>query len=223
MAIKFKLKYIIGILLFSLMLTSCRLFTIVPIEENDSQKGSKISSGEKAVDVNKYIEDKWDSVIVKEINERKQSLTKILSEASGGWDEVCSKYGIKKGDIGSKYNFIVTDTAQVKEVNTESKAGFIVISLNGVNTDYTLKIAIGPVLKGTAIRDSLKGINFNDFVNQMDYANLANELNKKGNENSVGNIDVNTLNGKTITFTGSFTDPEGAKEIIIMPIFMEVK
>ncbi len=218
-----KLKYIVPIFLIALIFTSCKLYTIVPIEEGDGNKVSTISSGEKAVDVKKYIEEKWDAVFVPEINDRRQKLSDILLEVNkSNWEAVYEK-GLKKGDIGAKYNFIVTDTALVKEVNTESRSGYIVITLDGVSTDYTIKLAIGPVLKGTAIRDSLKNINFNEFVNQMDYASLANELNKKANQDCIGSMDVATLNGKTIEFTGSFTEPQNTKEIFIMPIFMGVK
>jgi hypothetical protein len=36
------------------------------------------------------------------------------------------------------------------------------------------------------------------------------------------NVDLDTLTGKTVEFTGSFTEPDG-DEISIMPIFMEVR
>lgn len=215
------------ILILFLITANCMLAascTVVKID-SEAESGAKkiISSGEKAVDVGSYIDQNWESAILPEINERGCGLVTLFNEANGGWDKAGEAYGVIKGDIGAKYNFIVHDTAVVKEINTESKAGFIVVQIDGQEAGYTVKIATGPVLKGTAIRDSLKCVDFNQFVNQMDYAKLANELNRIGNENVTQSVDIMELNGKTIEFTGCFTQPDSGSEILIMPIFMEVK
>jgi len=195
----------------------------VPIDP-DQQSGSGwvLSSGEKAVDLAAYMADHLESAILPEIQERKVDLSSLIEAAASGWEAAGEAYGVRKGEIGAKYNFIVNDTVTVLEVNTESRAGFILVECEGLQTDYTIAITIGPVLKGTAIRDSLMCVDFNQFVNQMDYAGLANELNRIGNENVLQNVDIDSLVGKTIEFTGSFTQPEGS-EIQIMPFFMEAK
>lgn len=208
---------LVSICLFA---TSC---VFVPIDsESNTGKGNVISSGEKAVDLAQYMEEYLEPAILPEINERRTDLSALLESAESGWDAAGETYGVRKGEIGAKYNFIVHDTVTVMEVNNKSKVGFILVECENLQTKYTLKITTGPVLRGTAIRDSLKCVDFNQFVNQMDYAGLANELNKFGNENMLKNTDIATLTGKTIEFTGSFTQPE-ADEITIMPIFMEVQ
>jgi predicted lipoprotein len=216
-------KRIFSIMLAAAMcalISSCKIVKIDPEAEQASEK--TISSGEKAVDVASYMAEHWDADILPEINERRVSLGEIMQAAGGGWDQAGEALGVIKGDIGSKYNFIVQDTAVVKEINTESKAGYIVVEIEGVPAP-AIHIATGPVLKGTAIRDSLNCVDFNQFVNQMDYAKLANELNKIGNDNITQSTSIEELAGKTIEFTGSFTQPEDGAEILIMPVFMEVK
>jgi len=217
------LKWLVAVCLIisiCILTASC---VFVPIDrEKENSKGNVISSGEKAVDLAVYMEDYLESAILPEIQERRTDLSTLIGEAAGGWETAGEAYGVRKGEIGAKYNFIVNDTATVLEVNTESRAGFILIECEGLQTDYSIAITIGPVLRGTAIRDSLICVDFNQFVNQMDFAGLANELNKIGNENVLQNVDVNALVGKTIEFTGSFTQPEG-NEIQIMPFFMEEK
>jgi predicted lipoprotein len=56
----------------------------------------------------------------------------------------------------------------------------------------------------------------------MDFAELANALNRFGNDNVMRNVNIDDLVGKTIEFTGSFGEPDG-DEISVMPIFMEVR
>jgi len=202
-----------------IMSASC---VIVPIDPDAGDKGSVISAGERAVDLDAYLEEYLESVILPEIEERKVSFQVLLAAAQDGWKVAGESYGVRKGEIGAIYNFIVHDVVTVLEVNTESRAGYILVEYAGMPTDYDIKIAIGPVLRGTAIRDSVKFIDFNQFVNQMDFAGLANELNKFGNDNITNSVDIESLAGKTIEFTGSFGEPEEG-EISIMPIFMEVK
>jgi predicted lipoprotein len=195
----------------------------VPINpEKGNGKVNVISSGEKAVDLAAYLEDYLESAILPEIEERRIDLSTLIATAANGWEPAGVAYGVRKGEIGAKYNFIVHDTVTVLEVNTKSRAGFMLVECEDLQTDFTIAITIGPVLRGTAIRDSLICVDFNQFVNQMDFAGLANELNKIGNENMLQNVDVDALVGKTIEFTGSFTQPEG-NEIQIMPFFMEAK
>jgi len=194
----------------------------VPIDPDSGEQKDVISAGEKAVDLEEYLADYLESIILPEIEERKVSLATLLTAAENGWDNAGESYGVRKGEIGSIYNFIVHDVVTVLEVNTESRAGYILVEYDGMPTNYIIKIAIGPVLRGTAIRDSVKFIDFNQFVNQMDFAGLANELNKFGNDNITQSVDIDALAGKTIEFTGSFGVPEEG-EIFIMPIFMEVK
>ena len=216
---------------FKLMITSCLLFwivllsvacVIVPIDPDSGEKRNVISAGERAVDLEEYLSDYLESIILPEIEERKTDLSTLLSAAENGWESAGETYGVRKGDIGAIYNFIVHETVTVLEVNTESRAGYIIVEYDGMPANYVIKIAIGPVLRGTSIRDSIKFIDFNQFVNQMDFAGLASELNKIGNENVLRSIDIDSLTGKTIEFTGSFGEPEES-EIFITPIFMEVK
>lgn len=201
-----------------LLVTAC---TIVPIdpETGDAVVGSAV---QQARDVESYLEEYWESVLVPEINERRVDLAHLIETANASdWESAGETYGEIRGDIGASYNFIVHGTAVVKETNTESRNGFIVVELEGQDS-FEVRILIGPALSGSSIRDSLRFVDFNQFVNQVDFANLARELNRLGNENAEQNLDLFSLDGQTITFTGAFTDPGNSDVISIMPIFMEV-
>ena len=215
---------IIVLIIFGMFTCSCKIVTIVPIS-SDSQN-STISSAEQGVDVSKYVDDRWSSVFAQEFSDRKGDLSAILNEvvSSGGWTAVESKYGLTKGDIGSKYNYIVYGSAIVEKVETESAAGLIDAKVDDAPPDLAnVQIAIGPVYKGTAVRDSLKSVSFSDFVNQIDYANLAKELNKRAGADTVGKIDVSSLTGKKINFVGCFTEPQNGDSIYIIPVTLEVQ
>jgi len=206
--------------LICLLVTAC---TIVPIDPDDDGAAAPGSAVMQARDVESYLEDYWELYLLPEIYERRVELATLVNEANAsGWEHAGEVYGEIRGDIGANYNFIVYGTAYVRETNTESRNGFIVVELEGQDT-YEIRILIGPALSGSSIRDSLQFVDFNQFVNQVDFANLSRELNRLGNENAQQNADIFALDGQTITFTGAFTDPGNNDIISIMPIFLEVE
>jgi len=214
---KFILMIFFAILV--VLMTSC---VMVPIDR-DVDSGTVGSAVIRARDVNEYLEDYWEQYIVPEINDRRVSLETLIQTAqSNGWDYAGGVYGEIRGEIGASYTFIVYGTVVVRETNTESRNGFIIVETENHGA-YEIRISIGPALSGAAIRDSLRFVDFNQFVNQVDFARLATELNNRGNQRALENADIFALDGKTIEFTGAFVAPGDSDVISIMPIFLEVK
>ena len=58
------------------------------------------------------------------------------------------------------------------------------------------RIQVGPVLRGTALRDALGFIRFTDFANQFDFAGVANALNDRVLATVLGPLDVEALAGQ---------------------------
>ena len=99
----------------------------------------------------------------------------------------------------------VTVTGKVVEVDTEVSAGTAGIDTNG-DGKADVTIQIGPVIRGTTIRDILPFISFTSYTNQIDFAQLANAFNDRAYEaSSLKATDHKTLKGKTVTLTGVFT------------------
>jgi predicted lipoprotein len=67
----------------------------------------------------------------------------------------------------------------------------------------TVAIQIGPVIRGTALRDATSFVRFSDFTNQFDYAGAANALNDYALRTVIGPVPIDTLVGRTVTFTGA--------------------
>ena len=214
-----RILIILPVALMILLAASC---TIVPIDP-DAENGAAGSAVLQARDVETYLDDYWEPYMLPEIHERRVDLATLIQVASAnGWDYAGEMHGEIRGDIGASYTFIVYCTAVVKETNTESRNGFIVVEV-GDQDSYEVRVSIGPALSGTAIRDSIRFVDFNQFVNQVDFARLATELNSRGNENALRSADIFSLDGMTIEFTGSFTAPNGSDVLSVMPIFLEVK
>jgi ABC-type glutathione transport system ATPase component len=68
-----------------------------------------------------------------------------------------------------------------------------------------VSLQVGPAINGTAIRDAAGFINFNQFVNQVDFADAATALNSEVKAKVLKGIDPKSLKGKKVSFTGAFT------------------
>ena len=74
----------------------------------------------------------------------------------------------------------VKGTATVADVDRKSRIGLARLRLPWATDAQTAAIQIGPVLRGTALRDALDFVRFTDFVNQLEFAGVANALNDRG-------------------------------------------
>lgn len=203
----------VGILLLcATLLSSCTLAVIRPINEDTAAK-----AGFNAV---KYVDDLWVSKLIPTIQKEAVDFQTILAAIDKNKDAAIKQYGHRSG-TGS-YSFMVKGEVKAVSVDTTSRAGILNVEFAPYDGSTPAKIAIGPVIAGNAVRDAVGFIQFNDFTNQLDFADVSKELNKRVTNVVVKQIDLNTISGKMISFYGAFTLDDRTK-IIITPIILEAK
>lgn len=159
----------------------------------------------------------WDSNVLPELLAKAVDLNEVLNEANGNLASVGEKYGIQDQGSSSAWNFTVKGKGQVIEVNTESRAGYIEVKLEGYEGSAALRLQVGPVFKGTAVRDCSEIIKFENYTNQVDYASVSKSIHETITETIINNIDLTSLEGKEIEFVGCFT-LDSDSELVITPI-----
>lgn len=164
----------------------------------------------------------WDSQAVPEVEETAVELKQLLVESAGDIDSRADEYGRKTDGAVSSTNFAVHGTGIVKEINTEKKAGFIVIELDDYDGDEEIRLQIGSVIKKTSIRDYLSFINVNNYSDQIQYAELSKAINTYVCENVIAPVDIASSEGKGIEFYGCFT-ADNDHELLITPVVIELK
>ena len=108
-------------------------------------------------------------------------------------------------------------TGQVTEIHNQSQAGTATIEIPGLNEKVALQI--GPVVRGTALRDATGIVSFNQFSNQLDYADVSKEMNLRALKAAFADVVPASLAGKTVTFFGAFTfDPHSKSPLLITPV-----
>jgi predicted lipoprotein len=187
-------------------------FVVRPlIDQSRTGAGSQIGQSAAA----KFVDPIWTSKVLPTIEEKGQDIAKILPEIRADPEAAGQKYG--RREATNPYNYMVKGTGKMTEIHNESRAGTATVEISGLNEKVELQI--GPVVRGTALRDATGVVSFNQFSNQLDYADVSKELNGRALKAAFANVDPASLVGKTVTFFGAFTfDPRSKSPILITPV-----
>lgn len=201
----------------SALLTGCGIVKVVKIGEEGKYTGDvEFNAGDDVAAI-------WEESALPEMNETAVELKDLLSEANGDLTAPADDYGkYSMGDSG-ELSYVVKGTGTITEVNTESQAGYMALKLDEYGGSETVKIQIGPVYKGSAIRDSLSFIKFGDYKNQEEWAAVSQSINEVVAKDVVEPADPASLQGKTLSFVGAFTVSTGSSDVLITPVVLEAK
>ncbi|WP_320123010.1 DUF2291 family protein [uncultured Sphaerochaeta sp.] len=204
---KNKIKLIISIIvILGFIWVAIGTSHVVPLDE----KGNPlILADEQSED---YLEGRWDTIL-EEIDDNTIELTSLLQNGNGNFIENIDDFG-----SGSKNILTVSGTAQIESVNTDSRAGFLTIKPIGYIGEYTFRLQIGPIFKGSTIRDGLSSIGFSDFDNQMDWSSLSGEIMEKLYDSSIAQLEFSSTEGKMLDFIGCFALDANTKTVVISPV-----
>jgi predicted lipoprotein len=183
----------------SLLLSSCVPWTVRPIEKDGGP------SKDRAFDANAYVESIWDS--------------KVTPAVAGAADLAGLLRG-KREDLPAA--FLVKGAGRVLRVDTASRTGLMLIDLAPYDGRPDAALQIGPVLRGTALRDALPFIQFSQFVNQLEFARVGNALNDRVWKRALAKLPKDGLTGATATFAGAASRPTANGLIEIVPVQLTV-
>ncbi len=213
-------QIVLVICIFSL--PSC---TVVPDEEKSGKKEEKLDIYFVSDDFkpDEYAKNVWEDKVVPLFMEKSKPIETIIPVWSKDQNAAGEKFGYREKAEGSPWNFRIKGSGVVVAVNTESRASTIDVDLFPVDGIADLILQIGPVIKDSAIRDSLDFISFTDFTNQLEFARLSNAFNKVVNRDVVSKLDRNNLMGKKVSFYGAFTQLQDSNLIRVTPVVLEVQ
>ena len=193
-----------GALLILVVLAVLRPWTIEPIR----------SSATAVFDASSYVASSWPRVL-REAEETAVDVTAIVGSPAPG-----------PGSSDAppiRTALFVKGAGVVTEVNLKSRAGYALVRLDGAAPSVTVALQVGPVLRGTALRDALSFVRFTDFANQFDFAAVANALNDWILGSVVGPVDGPGLSGQRVSFIGAASRNQAAGTTLeIVPVTLTV-
>ncbi len=204
-------KILAAALMVSMVILSAGCVTIVKTGEEGKL------TGEVAFNAGDNVASIWESHALPNLEEKAVDLGQFLAEANGNLGSLADKYGTYSMGTSGELSYTVKGTATVKEVVTDKKAGYMVIALRDYSGPETIKLQIGTVYKGSAVRDSLDFIRFEDYKNQVDYAAVSQSIHDLIQNTIINKLDLASLTGKEITFLGCFTVNKN-DELLITPV-----
>ncbi len=200
----------------SIVFLSAGCVTIVKTGEEGKLTGEvEFNAGDNVAEI-------WESKVLPDLNEKAVDLVQFLTEANGDLKSLASKYGKYSMGTSGELSYTVKGTVVVQEIVSDKKAGYMTLKPDSYSGPETIKLQIGTVYKGSAVRDSLDFIKFEDYKNQVDYAAVSQSLHETIQNTVISKLDFASLAGKQIAFVGCFT-VDKADELLITPVQIEVK
>lgn len=182
---------------------ACKPWTVRPID--DTTRG--VAADSSRFDAAAYAESIW--------------VTRVVAAARATAIELVAGAAAAAAPAGSAA--LVRGTGTVVRVDTQSRVGLALVDLAPGDGRPDVALQIGPVLRGTAVRDAMPFLRFGDFANQLEFADVSNALNDRVLRSVVGGVDVASLGGRALSFWGAMkADGAGPARLPeVVPIILE--
>jgi predicted lipoprotein len=198
------------------------LFSCTIVKNDADQKGEggnayAFSIG--TIDPKQYANDIWESMVIPRVELMAVDFGELAAGLQSDEAGTSADMGYRLSDR-NYYNFAVKGTVKLLSIDTSSASGSAPLDIYPFDGKEDCRLRIGPVLQGYALRDIQSDISPNSFVNQVDWARLATELNNKVKETVLANVDFSNMAGKEAELLGVFTYEGSGTGITITPVRM---
>lgn len=205
-------------LVLSLALASCKF---VPTSEKQQQTSANSSdAADQGFDAR--VAQLWPAKLLPYVNSKAGNFADVMAAIASNPDAAGAKFGFKEKGGSSPWTLLAKIDGKIVAANTESRAASLDVDVNG-DGKADAQVQIGPVIRGTAIRDSLDFVNFNDFTNQIDFAQFGKAFNTYANEHILKQLPRDALPGRTVSVLGAFPLPQGQALPLVTPVQAEIK
>ncbi len=144
---------------------------VVSVAEDQAMR-ERMAAG---FDAARYVDGLWERQALPYWTGKKAAISDLLPEVRRDPDAAGEARGRRAGD-GSPWVFVVEGEGVVRAVEG-GRRGRVIVAAPGVAEPVAIQT--GPVVSGSTLRDSLPFVQFNDFANQLVYADVANALTDK--------------------------------------------
>jgi predicted lipoprotein len=158
----------------------------------------------------------WDTKVIPYLSAKAGALPDVLALARSTPEEAGRKFGYRAKEGSEPWTFVVTIDGRIVSAETTSRAATISVDTKGDGKIAAL-VQIGPAMRGTALRDSLDFVSFNDFKNQIDYAQFGKAFNQHVAKGFLAQLPRDSLVGRNVKVLGAFTLEAGDQPPLVAP------
>lgn len=196
-------------------LTGCKLVKNADANLASAPAGETGDDARISALVGKTYNDK----LVPLLSEKAIEVSVLKQAVATGLDAAGGKFGHRGAGDGGAWSFALKGNGTVVSSDRQSRAAHL-----DVDTDNDgkpdLSLQLGPVVKGSALRDIAPFFSFTDFRDQIEFAKLARVL----NDHAAAAIKLpegDLLNRKVI-FTGAAALNSASDKISVIPVSLEI-
>jgi predicted lipoprotein len=172
--------------------------------------------GDSSFDPNAMVRAIWDPKVIPYLTARAQGVAEVVAAAKANPDDAGQKYGYRAKEGSEPWTFAVKISGRIVAAETASRAGTVSVDNDGDGKVAAI-IQIGPAMRGTALRDALNFVSFNDFKNQIDYAQFGKAFNTYAVQTFLSQLPRDRLVGRSVTALGAFTLEAGDQPPLVTP------
>ncbi len=187
----------------------CRIATVRPLDKNGTP-GSGAVPASGPFDAAAFVESIWRPEVLRALDGA-VDLGRIVGKTASVADD----------SAGRPHSLVVRGEGRVVDVDTRSRSGTATVALDK-EAHATVVLQVGPVITGTAIRDALPALGFDRFVNQIQHAEVGNELNARVEREVLQPLDRAGLRGRRVRFAGMASFEED-RPLTVTPVTLELE
>ena len=215
---KFVPALIISLCAILLPLSGCK---IVPNDQRTKADGSSANQTAEGFNAAGYVDSVWASQLVPHFDKEANELATVIAAIKSNLDDAGHQYGHRAAAEGSPWSFAVKSMGKVVAVNTESRAGTLVVEIPTDAGPQQVTLQIGPVVKGSAIRDTLPFFSFGKVTNQIEYAQVGRAFNERALKEIEKPLAELKTPGAALEFQGSISLADVPETFLVTPVSLK--
>jgi predicted lipoprotein len=201
-------RVVVGVLLL--------LLVVAMVLSTDFRSASApVPGAQKKFDAASYGKENYASKVKPAIEKDPVALTTLAPLMKQDAEAAGKKYGKREGS-SSPYAYSVSFEGTARK----AVGGLMQVDVPGLPKTTRVSVQTGPAINGTTLRDATGLVSFNDFVNQVEYANAATALNTEMKKDLLQGLDVASLAGKKVTVVGTIA-PLTPDVITVTPVSLK--
>lgn len=201
-----------------LLLASCRF---IPTADVPALASAGASNGEGVFDPDKMVASIWSAKVIPYFEKKAGPFAQVRDLAAKSPDEAGAKFGYRAKSEDTPWTLVVRFDGVIVAADTESRASTISVNASGQGKADAI-VQIGPAIRGTAIRDTLDFVSFNDFTNQIDFARYGKAFNTYVNQAALEKLPRDALVGRKVTVVGAYPFVTAADMPLVTPVEISI-
>ncbi len=197
------------------VMTGCKV--VKNVDPNDASEIEAALTDEERMAT--YAREIWDTEVIPTVTAHLVPLDELRTALANDVDTAGEAHGLRPEGEANPWNFAISGTGTVIEAKTESRAAKLHLDTDG-DGEIDVTLQLGPIVRGTTLRDAMPFLLFSDFRDQIEFAKLGNGLNAMAHERLT--TPQGDPVGQTVTFEGMFTFKGLGNTLEVIPTTMAV-